>query len=48
MKLHTVNKLVSLPSINFLYITLFDIWSGQTFKDQGHYGKVKSHIGVTL
>ena len=31
-----------LPSINFLHLTVSEIWSRQDFQTQGHYGKVKS------
>ena len=33
---------MSLPSINFLHITVSEIYHGQYFIRQGHYGKVKS------
>ena len=33
---------MSLPSINFLHLTVSEILPGQDFKGQGHYGKVKS------
>ena len=33
---------MSLTIINFLHRTLFEIWPGQDFIGQGHYGKVKS------
>ena len=33
---------MSLPSINFLHLTVSEIKPGQAFKCQGHYGKVKS------
>ena len=36
-----------LPSINFLNFTVSEILSGQNFKGQGHYGKVKGQIKVT-
>ena len=43
MTLHTYNLLpMSLPSINFLHLTVSEIWPGQDFIGQGHYGKVKS------
>ena len=38
---------MSLPTINFLHFTVSEIWPGQNFKGQGHYGKVKSQIKVT-
>ena len=31
-----------LPTINFLHFTVSEILSGQNFKGQGHYDKVKS------
>ena len=31
-----------LPAINFLHFTVSEILSGQEFKGQGHYDKVKS------
>ena len=31
-----------LPTINFLHFMVSEILSGQNFKGQGHYGKVKS------
>ena len=33
---------MSLPSINFLHLTVSEIQPGQDFQTQGHYGKVKS------
>ena len=33
---------MSLPCINFLHLTVSEIWPGQDFIGQGHYGKVKS------
>ena len=33
---------MSLPSINFLHLTVSEIQPGQDFIGQGHYGKVKS------
>ena len=33
---------MSLPGINFLHLTISEIWPGQDFKGQGHYGRVKS------
>ena len=33
---------MSLPSINFLYLTVSEIQPRQDFKGQGHYSKVKS------
>ena len=38
---------MSLPGINFLHLTVSEIWPGQDFKGQGHYGKVKGKINVT-
>ena len=35
---------MSLPSINFLHLTVSEIWPGQNFIGQGHYGKVKGQI----
>ena len=36
-----------LPIINFLHFMVSEILSGQNFKGQGHYGKVKGQIKVT-
>ena len=33
---------MSLPSIDFLHLTISEIQLGQDFISQGHYGKVKS------
>ena len=33
---------MSLPSINFLHLTVSEIYPGQDFIGEGHYGKVKS------
>ena len=33
---------MSLPSINFLHLTVSQILPGQAFQTQGHCGKVKS------
>ena len=33
---------MSLPSINFLHLTVSEIYPGQNFVGQGHYSKVKS------
>ena len=33
---------MSLPSNNYLYLTVSEIYPGQDFIGQGHYGKVKS------
>ena len=33
---------MSLPRINFLHLTVSEIYPGQDFIGQGHYGKVKS------
>ena len=47
MMLHTYNpQPMSLPSINFLHLTVSDIQPGQDFIGQGHYGKVKGQIKV--
>ena len=37
---------MSLPSINFLHLTVSEIQPGQDFQTQGHYGKVKGQIKV--
>ena len=43
MTLHTYNPTrMFLPSINFLHLTVSEIWPGQDFIGQGHYSKVKS------
>ena len=43
MTLHTyTSKPMSLPSINFLHLTVSKIQPGQDFIGQGHNGKVKS------
>ena len=43
MTLHTYNlQPMSLRSINFLHITVFEIEPEKDFIGQGHYGKVKS------
>ena len=48
MMLHTYNPPpMSLQSINFLHITVSEIWPGQDFIGQGHYGKVKGQFKVT-
>ena len=48
MTLHTYNpQPMSLPSINFLHFTVSEIYPGQDFIGQGHYGKVKGQIKVT-
>ena len=42
MMLHTFNPApMSLPSINFLYLTVSEIWPGKDFIVQGHFGKFK-------
>ena len=38
---------MSLPNINFLYLTVSEIQPRQDFIGQGHYGKVKGQIKVT-
>ena len=48
MMLHTYNTpTMSLSSINFLHLTVSEIWYGQDFIGQGHYSKVKGQIKVT-
>ena len=48
MTLHTCNPhTMSLPSINFLHLMVSEIWPGEDFQTQGHYGKVKGPIKVT-
>ena len=48
MMLHTYTpKSMSLPSINFLHLTVSEKSQGQEFIGQGHYGKVKGKIKVT-
>ena len=43
MMLHTYNAPpMSLLSINYLQLTVSEIWPGQDFIGQGHYSKVKS------
>ena len=37
-----------LPSFNFLHLTVSEIYPEQDFKGQGHYGKVKGQIKVTI
>ena len=39
---------MSLPRINFLHLTVSEIYPGQDFIRQGHYGKVKGQIKVKL
>ena len=47
MMLHTYYpQAMSLPSINFLHLTVAEIEPGQGFIGQGHYGKVKGQIKV--
>ena len=38
---------MSLWSINFLHLTIAEIWPGQDFQTQGHHSKVKGQIKVT-
>ena len=38
---------MSLPSINFLHLTVSEIYPGQDFIGQGHYSKVKGQTKVT-
>ena len=46
--LHTyIPPQMSLPSVNFLYLTFSEIWPEQDFIGQGHYSKVKGQIKVT-
>ena len=48
MTLHTYTpKPMSLPSNNFLHLTVAKIKPRQDFIGQGHYGKVKGPIKVT-
>ena len=48
MTLHTYPpQPMSLPNINFLHLTVSEIYPGQDFQTQGHYGKVKRQIKVT-
>ena len=43
-----LHPLTNVPtSINFLHLTVSEIWPGQDFQTQGHYGKVKGQIKVT-
>ena len=37
---------MSLPTINFLHLTVSEIYPGQDFIGQGHYGKGKGQIKV--
>ena len=37
-----------LPNMNFLHLTVSEIWPGQDFQGQGHYSKVKGQIKVKL
>ena len=49
MTLHTYNSQpMSLPSINFLHLTVSDIPPRQNFKGQDYYGGVKGQTKVTL
>ena len=49
MTLHTYNPpSMSPPSINFLHLTVSEIWPGQDFIGQGHYSKVKSRSGPII
>ena len=48
MTLHTYNpETMSLPSTNFLHLTISEIQPGQDFIGQGDYSKVKGQIKVT-
>ena len=38
---------MSLPSFNFLHLTVSEIQPWKDFQTQGHYGKVKGQINVT-
>ena len=47
MSLHSYNlQPMSLPTINFLHLTVSEIQPGQEFKGQGHYDIVKGQIWV--
>ena len=49
MMLYTYNpQPMSLPNINFLHLTVTEIYPRQDFIGQGHSGKVKGQIKVTL
>ena len=41
-----LHPLTNVPSINFLHLTVSEIYPGQDFIGQGHYGKVKGQILV--
>ena len=48
MTLNAYNpKPMSLPSINFLHLTVSEILLRKDFIGQGHYGKVKGQIKLT-
>ena len=38
---------MSLPSLDFVHLMVSEIWPGQDFIGQGHYGNVKGHIKVS-
>ena len=44
---HLHPQLMSLPSINFLHLTVSEIWPGQDFQTQGHSGEVQGQIPIT-
>ena len=48
MMMHTYNpQPMPLPGINFLHLTVAEIYPGQDFIGRGHNGKVKGQINVT-
>ena len=48
MTLYTYNpKPCPYQAINFLHLTVSEIYPGQDFIGEGHYGKVKGQIKVT-